>query len=245
MHPTSNFSEKNSPTDFLSSIVHELKTPLSAIISFSEFLKDNMRNPRSSDECVDYVKEINVAATEMEELVHDILDVQSAANSGNFSVNLNQEIDITDVIRRSIKLNYDYSLKRNICLKTEIAAGLKPIKLDAKRMKQILNNLISNAVKYSPRESEIRITAKNLSEENKEFLEICVIDQGFGMTKDQIEIAFQKYKTIPNPNLGSVDSLGLGLPITKQLVDLQNGKLEIKSEVGQGTEIKLKFLIRC
>jgi two-component system phosphate regulon sensor histidine kinase PhoR len=229
------------PTEFLTAIVHELKTPLSAIISFSEFLKDNLKNPRSAEECADYAKEINTAATEMDELVHDILDVEAASLAGNFSVDLSKEIDLGNVIKRSVKLNHDYSLKRNISLKTEIAINLRSIKLDSKRMKQILTNLISNAVKYSPKQSEIKITARNSFENNQEFLEICVIDQGFGMTNSQIQTAFQKYQTIQNPNSGSVDSFGLGLPITKQLVELQSGKLEVKSQVGQGTEIKLKF----
>ncbi len=214
-------------SEFLAAIVHELKTPLSAIISFSEFLKDDLKNPKSLEECIDYANEINTAATEMNELIHDILDVEAAALSGNFSVDLSKEIDLQDAIKRSVKINYDYSLKRNVSLKTEIAADLRPIKLDAKRIKQVLTNLISNAVKYSPKQSEVKITAKNSFENNQEFLEICVVDQGFGMTNSQIQTAFQKYQTIQNPNSGSVDSFGLGLPITKQLVELQSGKLEV------------------
>ncbi len=125
--------------------------------------------------------------------------------------------------------------------KKDLGRVLRPIKLDAKRIKEVLTNLISNAVKYSPKQSEVKITAKNSFENNQEFLEICVVDQGFGMTNSQIQTAFQKYQTIQNPNLGSVDSFGLGLPITKQLVELQNGKLEVRSELNKGTEIKLKF----
>lgn len=239
---TQNSSSINiNSSEFLSAIVHELKTPLNAIISFSEILKEDLSNPDSALECMDYLKEINIAAVEMNELIHDILDVKSPSNSGNFSVDLSNAIDLSDIIKRSIKLNYGYSLRRNISLKTEITTVLKPINLDTKRMKQILTNLISNAVKYSPRQSEVKITARNLSENNREFLEICVIDQGFGMTQDQVQTAFQKYQTIQNPNSGSVDSFGLGLPITKQLVELQNGSLEVKSEINQGTEIKLKF----
>jgi len=239
---TQNSSSINiNSSEFLSAIVHELKTPLNAIISFSEILKEDLSNPDSALECMDYLKEINIAAVEMNELIHDILDVKSPSNSGNFSVDLSNSIDLSDIIKRSIKLNYGYSLRRNISLKTEITTVLKPINLDTKRMKQILTNLISNAVKYSPRQSEVKITARNLSENNREFLEICVIDQGFGMTKDQIQTAFQKYQTIQNPNSGSVDSFGLGLPITKQLVELQNGTIEIKSELNVGTEIKLRF----
>ncbi len=229
------------PTEFLAAIVHDLKTPLSAIISFSEFLKDDLKNLKSLEECVNYANEINLAATEMNELIRDILDVETVAFSGNFSVDLSNDIDLKDVIKRSVRINYDYSLKRNVTLQSEISDEIKPIKLDAKRMKQVLTNLISNAVKYSPKQSLVKITARHAAENNQEFLEICVADQGFGMTNSQIETAFQKYQTIQNPNSGSVDSFGLGLSITKQLVELQNGKIEVKSLVGQGTEMKLKF----
>lgn len=228
-------------SDFIASIVHELKTPLSAIISFSEFLKDDLKNSKSLEECINYANEINAVATEMNELIHDILDVEAATLSGNFSVDLSKDLDLKDAIKRSVRINYDYSLKRNVTLQSEIADGIKTIKLDAKRMKQVLTNLISNAVKYSPNQGIVKITARKVIENNQDFLEICVADQGFGMSDSQIEIAFKKYQTIPNPNSGSVDSFGLGLPIAKQLVELQNGKLEVKSRVGQGTEIKLKF----
>jgi signal transduction histidine kinase len=172
----------------------------------------------------------------MGELVHDILDV-AQVSSGNFSVDLSREIDLRDVVKRAVRLNYDYALRRNVSLKVEMSDEVKAVKLDAKRMKQVLTNLISNAVKYSPAHKEVKIICKN----NSEFLEISVIDQGFGMSAAQIETAFEKYQTIQNPNSGSVDSFGLGLPITKQLVELQNGAIEVNSEVGKGTEMKIKF----
>ena len=113
----------------------------------------------------------------------------------------------------------------------------KLIHLDAKRTKQILANLISNAIKYSPEKTEIKICCK----ENQKLLEITVSEQGFGMTFSQIQTAFQKYQTIENPNSGKVDSFGLGLPITKQLVELQHGTIEVRSKVNAGTEIILRF----
>ena len=72
-------------------------------------------------------------------------------------------------------------------------------------------------------------------------MEITISDQGFGMTPIQVQTAFTKYKTIENPNSGKVDSFGLGLPIVKQLVELQNGTIEVKSEIKRGTEVTLKF----
>ncbi len=98
-----------------------------------------------------------------------------------------------------IKLNYDLSLRRKISLKMQIADDVELIRLDMKRMKQILTNLVSNAIKYSDENTEIIVSVKNIFKD------------------DQIKTAFEKYQTIQNPNTGIVDSFGLGLPITKPL----------------------------
>jgi len=238
IQPTAS-SNVASSSDFISAITHELKTPLNAILGFIDILQEEMSspNPKSREECLSYIKEIKQTAFEMSELVHDLLDV-GAINSRNFSVDMSKKIDVYDVVERAVKLNYDYALRRNISLKTEITKALNPINLDAKRLKQILTNLISNSIKYSPQNTEVKISAEII---NKKFLEIKIVDQGFGMTESQIEIAFQKYQTISNPNSGAVDSFGLGLPIVKQLTELMNGKIEMKSEVNVGTEVMLKF----
>lgn len=255
-------------SDLLPAVTHELKTPISAIISFAENLRENFRDPKSVLECEDSISEIISVANEMNELVHDLLDV-GQISSGNFSVDLSQNISISEVIKRSVRMNKDYAMRRNISLKTEISAeAMKSIKLDAKRMKQILTNLISNAVKYSKAQTEIKIICKIFSphptllaendhsghfldaqsphgerELEKNFLEISVIDQGFGMTAEQLKTAFEKYKTFANENSETVDSFGLGLPIVKQLVELQNGSIEAISEVGKGTEMRIRFPI--
>ncbi len=227
-----------SGNEFLSAICHELKTPLSAIIAFSDILKDEISTSKSVEECLDYVKEIKNAASDLFDMVHDLLDVQKV-ESGNFSLNLDNNINLHEVLRRSIKLNSDYALKKNITLKLEIAENLTPIKLDEKRMRQIFINLISNALKYSPDYSEIKITALEFDD----FLEISVADQGFGMNKFEIETAFLKYKTIANQSSRKVDSFGFGLPIVKHLVEMQGGKIEIESEPKKGTKVVIRFKI--
>lgn len=233
-YPSFNFKS----SEFLSAICHELKTPLSAIIAFSDILKDELKTPASIEECRDYVKEINIAAHDLFDMVHDLLDVQKV-ETGTFSVDLNQLIDIRDVLRRAVRLTHDHALKRNISLKTEIAEDVGLVRLDNKRMKQILTNLISNAIKYSSRNSEVKITiSKNNSEKS---LKITVADNGPGMNETQVQTAFVKYKTIANQNAEAIDSFGFGLPIVKHLVELQNGKISIESEVTKGTKVKLKF----
>ena len=281
--PTSTFSS----CEFLSAITHELKTPLSAIISMAEILAENLaamssenlsaakleKNSELFAESKSFVADIATITADMLSLVHDILDVSKVSSgnlSGRFSVNLDSEIDLHDVVKRAVKLNYDYSLKRNVTIKVEISDEVKLVKLDAKRMKQIFTNLISNAVKYSPAGGEVRVTIKNIyhncetgfvtpsqcSVQNKDdmnmqtglqtpsgasSIQITIADQGFGMTQSQIQTAFQKFQTIENPNSGSVDSFGLGLPITKQLVELQGGEIFVESKVGEGTRMKIIF----
>lgn len=232
--------ESISRFDFINSVVHELKTPLNAIIGFSKLLEYSINDEEQKLECLDFIKEISKTALDLAELVDDLLSVGSIV-SGNFSIDLSKEIDVASLVKKAVQLNYNHALKRGITIKTEIAADILTIKLDMKRMKQILANLISNAIKYSPEETEINIIVQNVFENDQKYLQFMVLDQGFGMSEPQVEIAFKKYQTIANPNSNKVDSFGLGLPITKQLTELQNGKIEVKSQVGQGTEFILKF----
>jgi len=231
---------KFNSSDFINSIVHELRNPLNAIIGFSEILKQDVRDPKAIEECADYANEINKAASELNELIRDLLEVGSAAE-GSFSVDLDKEIDVVYAIKRSVRLNCDFGIRRKIAIKTNIEDDLSVINLDAKRMKQILSNLISNAIKYSPENTEVTISAKSIFKDGHKKLQIIVADQGFGMTQDQVKTAFEKYQTIENPNSGKVDSFGLGLPITKQLVELQNGTISVKSQVEKGSEFILEF----
>lgn len=221
------------------SIVHDLKTPLSSIIGLADVLQEVIKNPESRKECLEYISDIKKTAYEMNDLIHDLLDFASVT-SGVFSFDLANEISVAEVVVKSAKLNKYDAARNKISLKTKID-DVAPIKLDPKRTKQILVNLVSNAIKYSPQNTEIKISAKNIFKNNKKYLEIIVSDQGFGMTESQIKTAFEKYQTIPNLNSDKVDSCGLGLPITKQLVELQNGTISVKSEVGKGSDFILHF----
>lgn len=232
-----NFSSQR---EFMGAIIHELKTPLNAIVGFSQILLEGVHKSNFVEERDDCTQEIIKAAREMDDLIHDLLDVGSQTLE-NFSVDLTKSIDVKNVIERSVKLNYGYAMRSNIVIRSEVADDVTMIKLDEKRMKQILTNLISNAAKYTSPGTSIKIIAKRILENESDFLQIIIVDQGFGMTKEQITTAFQKYKTIQNPNSGKVDSFGMGLPIVKQLVELQNGVIEVVSEVGNGTKVKLKF----
>jgi signal transduction histidine kinase len=225
--------------NFLPSLIHELKTPLNAIISYSEImqqeLSDENKKSKNQESCKEYLEEISQAAITLNDLIHDLLDV-SAIQSGNFSVDLSKEIDITNIIKSSVKLNYAYALKRQIKIEAKISK-IKPIKLDSKRTKQIITNIISNSVKYSPDNTIISVEAYSCSDS----VIVKIKDQGFGMSPEQVSKAFDKYQTFKNPNSKIVDSFGMGLSIVKELVDAQKGSIKIKSKLNQGTEVELKF----
>lgn len=244
-HQTQNLSECNknglASSEFIKSIIHELKNPLSAIAGISHILKDEKGYNLSSSERIDYLNYLDESISDLNNLVCDLLDVSNGDERNTFSVDLSEEINIKEVLRRLIRLNKDYALRSGITINSEVADDVSTIILDEKRTKQILANLISNSVKYSPENTAITIKAKNIIKNNKTFLEITVSDQGFGMTAEEIDIAFEKYKTIKNPNSGKVDSFGLGLPIVKQLVELQKGEISVQSEPNKGTEFILRF----
>jgi len=161
--------EKAPDSQFLYSIIHELKTPLNAVVGFSEVLADEMKEEQISKEtCNDYIKEIREAAEDLDSLIHDILDL----GSKNFSIDTSNKINLCDIIKRAIRLNHSYALRCNVTLSADLdEVNIKPINLDAKRMKQIMMNLISNSLKYSRAETVVRIIAKKVGE----FIEISLL----------------------------------------------------------------------
>lgn len=223
-------------SDFLAAICHDLKTPISAIIGLSQAIKDGQLDEESIKESID---DINYAALEMLDLVHDLLDAKQV-QSGDFSIN-KHEVSIEALVRRVISLNSNYAARRKIRIVNATNENIGTIHSDSKRLKQVLTNLISNAIKYSKENTCITIYAKKFQENGAEFLEIIVSDQGLGMTEWQISIALQKYHIIENDNSSAVDSFGLGLPIVKKLVESLGGEMEITSKLHEGTDVRLVF----
>ena len=242
--PEQNLSKKNANKDqFIAGIVHELRNQISPIVYIGHFMKSEPRDKISDSEYNELVSNISSIASEMMEFTNDLIDV-SQLESGNFSINMSEKIDIIGIIKRSIKLNCGLASKRKITIEFNDKIAVSKINLDERRMKQILVNLISNALKYGKEDSIITINAEMESDYNRKQLIISVKDQGIGMSENDIKMALSGEGTkIDKSSLGKdIDSHGIGLPLVKQLVGLQKGEMEIKSEINQGTEIKLKFL---
>ncbi len=235
--------ENSNKTEFLASVSHELRNPLAAITSFANFISEESEGPIKDypEKYKEFATDIESCSSDLMQFVNDLVDV-NRAQSGEFSVNLSQKIDIADIIKRSLKITHNFAHRRRILIKTNIQPDLENIALDPVRMKQVLVNLISNSLKYSPENTEVLISAKSMIEfDGSKKLQISIKDNGFGMTEEQVKKSTEKYNNIENKNCDKIDSFGLGLALTKYLVETQKGKFEIKSKINNGTEITLTF----
>ena len=246
-------------SEFLAQSVHEFKNFVFGIQGCAEIIKSDLKNLIHKIESgsnfdqaknlhelkIDFELSLDIidSASELTDFINDLIDLNQA-ESGEFKINKSPNpTDIENILKQSVKLMQKRAKKSNILIITRIEENLyQPLFLDQRRVKQVVINLISNAVKYSPQETIIEISAKTIDDKKgikPKRVEIIFHDHGFGMTEEEIEIALQKYKTIENVNSGKVDSIGLGLPIVKYLIEKQGGTLEIKSKKNLGTTIRV------
>jgi signal transduction histidine kinase len=234
-------SEDDIKSDLLGAVTHELRSPISAIVHLVGFVEDRLKKMgmsyalhREVFDDLDYIKSLGQDSLD---LMIDVLEMRKIGQIGakRFPVNLSEEINVKDVVQRAIKLNYSYYLRKGLNIKTEIADDLL-LRADAKRLRQLLANLISNSVKYSPKGTVINISA-GFDEAGRTYIKI--IDQGCGIASEKLINIFNHNKE--GANHQDPDSFGIGLPLVKELVEMQRGEISISSEVGKGVEVLIKF----
>ena len=222
-------------TEFLSSTAHELRSPLNAIIGMSEVIKTKMFG-EELDSYIEYAGDIEQSGHELLEFITDLLDI-TKSETGSFALDNQEMLDIGNIINRAVKLNISRANKANIRIDVHIEEGLPKLYADGRRIRQILVNLISNSIKYSPPGTMVNISA--IMRDGK--MALIIADQGFGMNEQQLAIALQKWGKVENANSGKVESVGLGLPLAKHLAELHGAEFLIDSEPGNGTIITMVF----
>ncbi|MDX1639511.1 MAG: HAMP domain-containing sensor histidine kinase, partial [Balneolaceae bacterium] len=211
---------------------HDLRSPLSVIQGFSSILlEDHDETNCFSDDQVELLQEINNSSKFMVRIIEDLLDI-SAIESGSVNLNLEQ-CDLAELIRRTVSLNRMEAGKKNITLSTDLPDDEIMIELDPHKFEQVLNNLITNAIKYSHSETT---TAVGINDRKKPgILTIYVRDEGQGIPEEEQEKLFQPFSKISVQATGSEKSTGLGLAITKRIVEAHNGEIYVESEPGVGS----------
>ncbi len=235
-------SASRGKSEFLANVSHELRTPLNAIIGFSELVRDDLAGPANSEKYKEYVNDIHSSGMHLMELINDILDL-SKAEAGLISQEA-RKTDMREIIDSSIKFIMPRANKAEICVSHEYPddPNFPKLWIDPKRAKQIMLNLISNAVKFTPDGGHVDVKAKINSERA---LEICVIDTGIGMSEEDLPKAMEAFGQVDSTLSRKYEGTGLGLPLTKRLIDSNNGTLKIHSVPGEGTVVTICFPKEC
>ena len=218
-------------TEFLSTAAHELRTPLTSIQGFSEIVltRDNI----SPEERKKFMKYINQQAVALSAIIKDLLDI-SRIETGEGTTLYKQQFESGDAIKVIVK----YFQEQYPKCQFEVVVPEKSVEVlvDKEKMDQVLKNILSNAVKYSPEGGLIRITGKVI----EDYFQVSVEDHGIGMTPEQIDKIYDKFYRADASNT-AVEGTGLGMSIVKYIVEIHGGKVWVESEYGKGTTVTYKI----
>jgi PAS domain S-box-containing protein len=219
-------------SEFVANMSHELRSPLNAIIGFSEIIKEELFGSLGNPKYREYVKDIRESGTHLLDVINDILDL-SKVESGKLEI-CEEAVDIRSVIdtcRRLIRARAD---KAGLRLETDIQPDLPELYVDPLKIKQVLLNLLANAVKFTPEGGAVTTTAR--MNESGRFV-LTVADTGIGIAPQDIDKAMSAFGQVDSSLARKYPGTGLGLPLSKALVELHGGTLALKSEVDVGTTV--------
>jgi two-component system cell cycle sensor histidine kinase PleC len=219
-----------SKSEFLANMSHELRTPLNAIIGFSQVMENQMFGPIGAEKYVEYSRDIFKSGQFLLDVISDILDM-SKIEAGRIQLEI-QKTSIPDMIEETVKLVADRARESKV---TIVRDGPKKLDVEADKraLKQILINLTSNAVKFTPEGGEVRVTVA--ARDNN--ATISIADTGIGIPPRDIEKLGRPFEQVENQFTKSKGGSGLGLAISRSLVELHGGSLTIESEIGKGTTV--------
>ncbi|MCH7476597.1 MAG: PAS-domain containing protein, partial [SAR324 cluster bacterium] len=218
---------------FLSSMSHELRTPLNAIIGFSDLLRGRHFGPLN-DKQAGYVEQIDNAGKHLLSLINDLLDM-AKIDAGGMEVQL-EAISLGAFFSSIAAMMSSQFRRKNLALAVEIEPGLTTLTADSRKVRQIMLNLLSNAVKFTPAGGrvEIRVAPGGDSE-----IRIAVADTGIGIEKEELESIFSEFHQAPSARREQVGGTGIGLALTRRLVELHGGTIGVESRIGQGSTFQV------
>jgi two-component system cell cycle sensor histidine kinase PleC len=223
-------------SDFLAAMSHELRTPLNAILGFSDVIQNQLLGPLGERKYGDYARHIHASGTLLLDLVNDILDIAAIeAGRKNLSV---RDVDLGEVVDECLAIVDHRAKQAGVALIKQLEeVHDKSIKADRRALQQVLLNLLTNAVKYTPAGGHVSVSAQSDSAGT----EITVSDTGCGIPPDRIaEVTDPFVRGSGDPHIAH-EGWGLGLSIAKSLVELHHGELRIDSAVGDGTSVRISL----
>jgi signal transduction histidine kinase len=222
-----------SKSEFLANISHELRTPLNAIIGFSEAMMLEMFGPLGGDQYRNYAGDIHDSGHLLLSLINDILDL-SKIEAGKHRLHI-EPLDLFEVLQAALRLVEQRARDNNLRLALQMPPRRPNLKADRRAVTQMVLNLLTNAVKFTPAGGSIMLSCSVLDDG----VAITVEDTGIGMSPEDIPVALSAFGQLDNPYTRSHQGTGLGLPMVKALAELHGGSFNIESVVDHGTAVTI------
>jgi cell cycle sensor histidine kinase DivJ len=222
-------SASRAKTQFLANMSHELRTPLNAVIGFSEILNRELFGAIGEARYRDYARLIHESGEHLLNVVNDILDM-SKIEAGKFKI-VKEPFDVASLVKSCCELMRHTAEQRSLSLIMDVAPGIPKLRADKRACKQMLINLISNAIKFTDPGGWVRVSARRVDES----VEFSVADNGIGIAEGDLPKLGQPFVQANNSYDRSYDGAGLGLSVVKGLAWLHGGRLELNSSLGEGT----------
>lgn len=216
-------------SEFLANMSHELRTPLNGIIGFSELLSDERPGPLNGKQ-KEYLTDILNSANHLLKLINDVLDL-AKVESGKMELFL-ETFSISTAIKEVSSILRPLLRKKRINFLVKVDESADSVTLDPQKIKQILYNLLSNAVKFSHEGGNIRV---NMKGEGKNFIRMKFEDEGIGIDEKDLTRIFEEFQQIDSGANRQFQGTGLGLALTKRIVELMNGSINVESKLGKGS----------
>jgi PAS domain S-box-containing protein len=217
---------------FLANMSHELRTPLNAILGFSEIICRQLYGPVGSNKYLKYARDIWDSGEHLLGIVNSVLDT-SKIEAGSFKLD-EAPCDIAEIVDAAMRMVEERAHRGGLTLEQHLAPGLRPILADERVCRQILLNLLGNAVKFTPAGGKVTATAAVAPDGS---LLIHVADNGIGIAPEDIDKVFDRFSQVDGSYARRHSGTGLGLHLTKKLVELHGGTIRLDSEVGVGTTV--------
>jgi len=223
-------------SEFLAKISHEIRTPLNAIIGFAEVMMEERLGPIGNDRYREYLKDIHNSGEHLVSLINDLLDL-SKIEAGKLDLNFSS-VDLNEIASQSMALMQPQANRERIIIRTALSTDLPPVVADARSIRQIVLNLLSNSIRFTPPGGQV-IVSTTLTDDGE--VHLRVRDTGIGMTESEIVTALEPFRQIATSGRGKESGTGLGLPLTKALVEANRASFSIKSTVNAGTLVEIAF----
>lgn len=220
---------------FLSTFSHELRTPLNSIIGFSEIMKESGSKPMPLDKYVEYADHIFKSSRHLLNLINGILDFSRIAASADELDE--QTVNLLELISSAVENVKTLAKAKDIITSLDVVERPPSIRADPRRIRKVLTSILSNAIKFSPPASTVSISVRRLA--NDSGLRIDIADQGIGIGNGELDKVFEPFFQSGEPYLSETVGTGLGLSLSKALIEAHQGNISIRSVKDRGTVVTL------